>query len=81
MLSRIRKVIWSHTRNMNVMREGNSIRYEIPMYFEGEMESQLVSVHKCRIANSITVKFCVDNIEQDATPEQTQVSQLPEGEM
>lgn len=68
--------MWSHTRNINVISKGNTIRYEIPMYMEDEMESKLVSVYKSNIANTIVVEFCMDNIEQDATPTEAKMPEL-----
>lgn len=46
------------------------------MYMEDEMESKLVSVYKSNIANTIVVEFCMDNIEQDATPTEAKMPEL-----
>jgi len=82
MISRICKrnfyvpTMWSHSRNIHVIGKGTTIRYEIPMYNEDEMESKLVSVYKSNIANTIVVEFCIDNIEQDAPPAETKMPEL-----
>lgn len=68
--------MWSHTRNINVISKGNTIRYEIPMYMEDEMEAKLVSVYKSNLANTIVVEFCVENVEQDAPPTQPKMPEL-----
>lgn len=82
MISRIIKrnfsvpTIWSHTRNINVLHEKGEIKYEIPMYFEDEMEAKLVSMYKSNLANTIVIEFCVENVEQNATPTQPQMPRL-----
>lgn len=68
--------MWFHSRNINVLNKGNTIRYEIPMYMEDEMESKLVSVYKSNLANTIVVEFCIDNIEQDAPPPQPEMPEM-----
>jgi hypothetical protein len=82
MISRICKrnffapTIWSHSRSINVIGKGTTIRYEIPMYNEDEMEAKLVSVYKSNRANTIVVEFCIDNVEQDASPAETKMPEL-----
>ena len=68
--------MWSHTRNINVISKGNTIRYEIPMYMEEEIKTNLVSVYKSNLANTIVVEFCIENIEQDAPPTQPKMPEL-----
>jgi hypothetical protein len=68
--------MWSHTRNINVISKGNTIRYEIPMYMEDEIKTNLVSVYKSNLANTIVVEFCIENIEQDASPTQPKVPEM-----
>lgn len=68
--------MWSHTRNINVISKRNTIRYEIPMYMEDEMEAKLVSVYKSNLANTIVVEFCIENIEQDAPPTQPEMPEM-----
>ena len=68
--------MWSHTRNINVINKGNTIRYEIPMYIDEEMEAKFVSVYKSNRANTIVVEFCVENIEQDASPTEPEMPEL-----
>lgn len=68
--------MWSHTRNINVISKGNTIRYEIPMYNEDEMEAKLVSVYKSNIDNSTIIEFCIENIEQDAPPPQPEMPEM-----
>ena len=46
------------------------------MYNEDEMDAKLVSVYKSHLANTIVVEFCIDNIEQDASPTQTKMPEL-----
>ena len=82
MLSRICKrtifvpPCWSHTRNVNVLQEKGIIRYEIPMYMESEMKTELVSVYKSHLQNTIVVEFYIENIEQDAPPTQPKMPEL-----
>lgn len=82
MISRICKrnffvpTIWSHTRNINVLHEKGKIQYQIPMYFEDEIEAKLVSVYKSNLANTIVLEFCVENVEQDAPPTQPKMPEL-----
>ena len=68
--------IWSHVRNINVIGERNTIRYEIPMFNEEEMKMNFVSLYKSDIANQIIVEFCVEHIEQDASPASPEVRPL-----
>ena len=68
--------MWSHVRNINVIGERNTIRYEIPMYNEDEMKTNLVSVYKSNFGNKIVVEFCIENIEQDASPKSPEVCPL-----
>jgi hypothetical protein len=46
------------------------------MYFEDEMEAKLVSMYKSNLANTIVIEFCVENVEQNATPTQPQMPRL-----
>jgi predicted transcriptional regulator len=73
--------MWSHTRNINVISKGNTIRYEIPMYMENEIDAKLVSVYKSTLANAVVVEFCIDNVEQNAPSAESQMSELSAGEM
>ena len=68
--------MWSHTRDINVLYEKGKIQYQIPMYFEDETEAKFVSVYKSNLANTIVLEFCVENVEQNATPTQPQMPEL-----
>lgn len=68
--------MWSHVRNINVIGERNTIRYEIPMYNEEEIKTNFVNVYKSVLGNKIVVEFCVEHIEQDASPAPPEVRPL-----
>lgn len=46
------------------------------MYMESEMKTDLVSVYKSHLQNTIVVEFCIENIEQDAPPTQPKMPEL-----
>lgn len=46
------------------------------MYNEDEMKTNLVSVYKSNLGNKIVVEFCIENIEQDASPKSPEVCPL-----
>jgi hypothetical protein len=43
---------------------------------EEEIKTNLVSVYKSNLANTIVVEFCIENIEQDAPPTQPKMPEL-----
>jgi hypothetical protein len=46
------------------------------MYMESEMKTELVSVYKSHLQNTIVVEFYIENIEQDASPTQPKMPEL-----
>lgn len=73
--------LWSHTREARVVRGGNRIVYEIPLYFDREMDAKLVSVSKSTIGNHIVLEYCLDIEDKNAQNSEAEVPAVPEGEV
>jgi hypothetical protein len=73
--------LWSHTREARVVGNGNRLVYEIPLYFEREMDAKLVSVSKSTSGKQLILEYCLDIEDRNAQNSKAEMPGVPKGEV